>query len=43
MVLILRKTETIHRRSFNSRFVVPPLTVSRLRFEPFFCLLSKPS
>nr|DAY30634.1 MAG TPA: hypothetical protein [Bacteriophage sp.] len=43
MVLILRKTETIHRRSFNSRFVVPPLTVSRLRSESFSCLLSKPS
>ena len=24
MVLILRKTETIYRRSFNSRFVVHP-------------------
>lgn len=35
MVLILRKTETIHRRSFNSRFVVPPLTVRRLRSESF--------
>nr|DAF77784.1 MAG TPA: hypothetical protein [Bacteriophage sp.] len=43
MVLILRETETIYRRSFNSRFVVPPLKVRRLRSEPFSCLLSKPS
>nr|DAO43905.1 MAG TPA: hypothetical protein [Bacteriophage sp.] len=43
MVLILRKTETIYRRSFNSRFVVPLLTVRRLRSGSFSRLLSKPS